>query len=185
MILLGGGWCDRLKQYYFASKKDVIVYNLGVSGATSVDILQRFEIEYKARHPEVVIIAIGMNDSLFDQTIQNNWVTTDKTKGNLEKIINIVRKDNGKIVFIGLTSIMESLLNPTPWATQLSYSTKSVIKYNQIIKKVATENDVPFCPMFDLLKEEDLDDGLHSNAQGHKKMFKRIKNFLEKEKVLG
>jgi len=32
--------------------------------------------------------------------------------------------------------------------------------------------------MYDLLQDEDLDDGLHPNAQGHKKMFERIKGFL-------
>jgi len=54
-------------------------------------------------------------------------------------------------------------------------------KYNKTIEKFCQQNNIPFCPMYDLLNDNDLADGLHPNAQGHKKMFEQIKNFLEKE----
>lgn len=38
--------------------------------------------------------------------------------------------------------------------------------------------------MFDLLENEDLEDGLHPNSEGHKKMFIRVKDFLIENKII-
>jgi len=37
---------------------------------------------------------------------------------------------------------------------------------------------------FDLLNDEDLNDGLHPNADGHEKMFNRVKDFLIENKII-
>ncbi len=177
-----GGWCDRLKQEYF-EKGEWSVYNLGISGNTSKNVLGRFESECKVRFPKVILIAIGLNDSAFDQNLGRCRVLPGDTKENLEKFIEIAQRVNSKIVFIGLTKVIDKLLVSVPWRKNLSYCNDDVKKYDAIIKEVAEENDIPYCPMFDLLNDEDLPDGLHPNSVGHQKMFERIKGFLE-EKIL-
>ena len=175
----GGGWCDRLKREYFKNG-EWSVYNLGISGDTSKDVLERFKKECEARSPKVVLMDIGINDSTFDKDLRRCRVLFRETKENLEKFIEISRRINSKIIFIGLTKVIDKLLTPAPWQENLSYSNKDVKKYDKIIKEVADENDIPYCPMYDLLKDKDLNDGLHPNSVGHQKMFERIKSFLEK-----
>lgn len=180
----GGGWCDRLKAYYFKNKKNVSVYNLSVSGAMSKDVVERFSVEYGARRPEVVLIAIGLNDSIFDQNTNKYKISLENTKKNIEQLVLMTRKNNNMIIFIGLTSVNEKLVSPVPWAKNLSYNNEDIKKYDNVIKKVTKNSNVPYCYMYDLLQDEDLDDGLHPNAQGHKKMFERVKNFLTENNIV-
>jgi len=173
-----GGWCDRLKVYYFASAYDVSVYNLSISGAMSRDLVARFAEECDVRRPKIVIISIGMNDSTFDSDMEECRVPLKETKQNIKKLIEISNKNKRQVVIIGLTAVDEKKVVPVPWAENLSYKNIYIKEYDKAIEEIAKDNNIPYCFMFDLLKKEDLDDGLHPNAQGHKKMFERIKDFL-------
>ena len=55
-----GGWVERLK-IYMGEHRSGNVYNLGVSGDTTNDLLERFEQEAKARESDVIIFAVGTN----------------------------------------------------------------------------------------------------------------------------
>src|SRR3989344_3552583 len=73
-----GGWVQRLRTYL--DKKQLAdpklyyeLYNLGVSGDTSTDLLERFEAETKqrikrmsAKEEIIIIVAIGTNDSIIN-----------------------------------------------------------------------------------------------------------------------
>ncbi len=182
---VGGGWCDRLKVYYFADKSsDISVYNLSISGAMSKDVLDRFDNEYNARQPKIVLIAIGINDSAFDENVNGCRISLKNTKSNLEQLIIKTRERGSRIMFVGLTSVNEDLVTPIPWASNVSYSNGNIKKYDNIIKEVAEINNVPYCYMFDLLQKDDLDDGLHPNTKGHEKMFERIKDFLIENNIV-
>ncbi len=179
-----GGWCNQLKIYCLANDSSFSVYNLSVSGAMSKDVVERFEFECGARHPEIALIAIGMNDSTFDKNINNNRIILSETKKNLETLIKMSQSMDIQLVFIGLTSVAEELMSPVPWASNLSYNNTDIKKYDKIIETIANEHKTHYCYMYDLLQAEDLDDGLHPNAEGHKKMFERIKRFLIENKLL-
>lgn len=64
------------------------------------------------------------------------------------------------------------------------YSNDNIQKYDKIIQKVVQEKKVFYCPMYDLLKNKDLPDGVHPNSEGHKKIFLRVKNFLIEKKLI-
>src|SRR3989304_4152501 len=67
------GWVDLFRQYL--EKKypndSIEIYNLGISGNTSEDILKRFEAEILARDTTSIIIAVGVNDSGYIQDPSN------------------------------------------------------------------------------------------------------------------
>lgn len=50
------------------------------------------------------------------------------------------------------------------------------------MRGVCEKNSIPYCDIFSVLKNEDLEDGLHPNAAGHEKLFAVIRDFLEKNK---
>jgi lysophospholipase L1-like esterase len=188
-----GGWQNHLKVWFTNDGGFQHVYNLAISGRTSGDIIGRLESELVSRKSStskgmLSLITVPINDTRF--IILNGKrefkITTKIFRKNLQKIIEISKSCATKTVLVGPTSVVDDKTIPWTFVDNGHCWENAIIKkYNQIIKEVAEENDVPFCPMFDLLKEEDLDDGLHPNAQGHQKIFKRIKNFLEEERVLG
>ncbi|MCW8966211.1 MAG: hypothetical protein OQK82_05950 [Candidatus Pacearchaeota archaeon] len=57
---------------------------------------------------------------------------------------------------------------------------KSFIEYENILKEICKKENIQFIPLFDLLKKEDLSDGMHPNTEGHKKIYEKVKQELNK-----
>ena len=70
------------------------------------------------------------------------------------------------------------------WDSNIYYNNKNIKEYNALTKKIADDNNLLYIDIFNLLKEDDLDDGLHPNAQGHQKMFEQIKEQLIKNNII-
>jgi lysophospholipase L1-like esterase len=172
-----GGWANRLMMFF--SKDDVGVYNLGISGDRTYDLVDRFEGECEIRKPDVILFAIGTNDSQYVGTRENPSTSLEKFRDNLQWLIDTARKCSKKIGFVGLTKVDESKV--TPWGEDSYYDNENVMKYDAVVKDVCESNGLPYLYMFDLLDEGDLWDGLHPNAQGHEKMFLRVRDFVGEE----
>ncbi len=94
---LEGGWVQRLRKFVdqkiAASKFEIKcpVFNLGISGDTTEELLERFENEIRPRELDeketIILISIGINDSIFDLEKQKNWVSLDSYQKNLEQLI--------------------------------------------------------------------------------------------------
>ena len=172
-----GGWVNRL--WFYVAKRDedyVEIYNQSISGGTTETILERFENEAKIRNAEVIIFQTGGNDASFDKP-SNFMVQPDKFKSNLEEIIKRARKITSKIAFMDLKNCDESKTTPVPWIP-IYYTNENIEKYSKIMEGVCRGNNVPFLDV-GLLDNEDFDDGLHPNANGHNEIFLEVKDFLE------
>jgi lysophospholipase L1-like esterase len=180
----GGGWVNRLRKYIEVNNHCARVYNLGISGDNTDGLLERFSAEAKVREPEIIIFAIGVNDSSYRQSLNGNRIDFKRFKNNLESLLKKAKVFTDKIIFVGITSVDESKTVPIPWNTDASYKNKDIEKYDGAIKNLCKKNNLPFIPMYDLLNKEDLDDGLHPNAVGHEKMFQRVKGFLIENKII-
>jgi lysophospholipase L1-like esterase len=93
---------------------------------------------------------------------------------NLQELIlkaeqRVLKRD---IYFIGLTGVDNEIIIDEWEESRLQ-------EFDRIIQKVAEENNCNFISMQGLLGKEDLADGLHPNAQGHEKIFQRVKEYLE------
>ena len=181
-----GGWVAQLRRYFETNDEyNVSVYNNGISGDNTDDLLIRFKVECVAREPQIIIFAIGINDSQYIKTKDNPRVSLEKFQNNLEELINQAKNFSDKIVFISLTRIEEEKLMPIPWiAKEIFYDNDNVAKYNAVIEKVSSEHNLPFIDLLNLLELSDLSDGLHPNSNGHKKMFLKIKEFLITNKIV-
>lgn len=174
-----GGWVAQLRRYFETNSYDISVYNQGVSGDNTDDLVKRFEVECKAREPQIIIFAIGVNDSQYIKTKDNPRVSLEKFQNNLVQLINQSKNFSERVAFIGLTNVEEEKVMPIPWSDEEKfYDNENVYKYNSVIERVSQEYDVPFLNLFDLLGPKYLDDGLHPNTEGHKKIFLKVKDFL-------
>jgi len=186
-----GGWVERLK-VYMAENFDSDVYNLGVSGDKTPNVLKRFESETKARIEEtegvILIFAIGINDSYFIHSKNDFMTSSEEFKTNIQKLIKRAQKISSKIIFVGLTPVDEEKTTPIPWNTDKSYKNENIKKYNEIIKSICKEKSIHFAEIFENWIKSDyknlLEDGLHPNSEGHKKIFKAVRDFLIQNKII-
>lgn len=176
----GGGFANRLRSYFEEKTEDEIeVYNLGISGDTTTDLLQRIEVEAKAREPKVLLFDIGTNDSQFINSKNNNKVPFEEFEKNLEKIVVISKTFTDKLIFIGLTPVDEKKTTPIPWGKDKSYTMENVTKYNNALQNFCEKNNFKFISLINEIDIKELYDGLHPNSEGHKKMYEKIKLVLE------
>lgn len=173
-----GGWVNRLWLFLAEKDSDTNLYNLSISGGTTETILARFENEAKIREADTLIFQTGGNDAAYEHAPDNYQVPPDKFKKNIEKIIQKAGKITDKIVFIGFKNVDESKTKPVPWHDGLYYTNENIQKYNKIMGMVCAEQKVLFLDIFGLLNNTNLNDGVHPNAEGHQKIFEKVKNFL-------
>jgi lysophospholipase L1-like esterase len=181
----GGGWADRLRNNLEKRTDDYFrVYNLGIDGEDTDGLLKRFANENEARLPNIIIIAIGVNDSHYDKSNEDVWVPIKRFEENLLEIIDQAKNFTQEIVFVGLLSVQEEKVSPVPWNPAKYLDNKSVALYDAKIEEICVKSGLSFIKMLDLLDDSDLIDGLHPNSQGHEKMFLRIKDFLEEQGII-
>jgi acyl-CoA thioesterase I len=182
---IDGGWCDLLKKYFL--KDGICVFNLGIAGNDTNDLLKRLEQECYARQPDIIIIALGGNDSRYHIKEKKLRISPDIFENNFVKIVEVSKKFTSKIMLVGLTKVEEKTITPLFEESGVLYKNEYLEKYDGIIKKVAIQNFVEFIPTFDLNIEYDMD-GLHPTSDGHKQLFKRIFQYMQQcefvEKIL-
>jgi len=192
-----GGWVQRLRK--FLDKKTLseensyfLVYNLGISGDTTEDLLERFDFEIRQRFKEkektFIIFAIGANDSYFLHSKNGFRTPIEKFKENVCELIKLAQIFSSKIIFVGLTLVDEAKTTPIPWDINKSYKNEYIKRYNEIIKSVCKENKIYFVEIFEDWAKTDykklLEDGLHPNSKGHQKIFETVKDFLIENKII-
>src|SRR3989338_3154354 len=180
-----GGWVNRLRHYFEVEEKsDIEVYNVGVSGDTTDDLLKRFTTECEARNrkDQVILFAIGINDSLhYINQPDSPKVPLDRFQSNLRKLIDDAKVFSDTIAFIGLTIVDESKM---PRKEEKYWANDRIKKYNEVLKNICMESNIPFLEMLDIIDIKDLPDGLHPDSTGHEKMFQRIKEFILSNNIL-
>jgi lysophospholipase L1-like esterase len=71
-----------------------------------------------------------------------------------------------------------------PWKEDRFWDKKTATMYNETTKIFCQKNNIPFIDLTNVLSPEDIEDGLHPNAQGHEKIFQVVKNFLIEEECI-
>ena len=186
-----GGWVQRIRAKIDSrniTEDDYWVYlaNVSISGNTSTDLLERFEIEYlnrKSDDEQIFIFAIGINDSYVFNETGEPIISLEQYKNNLSSLYDATSKYGNKIAFVGLTPVDESKVNPVPWRTEISYFNSSVAQYNAALKEFAATKQVPFIDMWQAFNELNytalLSDGLHPNNEGHELMAAKIEPLIK------
>jgi len=204
-----GGWVQRLRKFLDEKllneletlDKKVLrklkapyffVYNLGISGNTTEDLLERFEFETKQRFGDnkeiMFIFSIGICDSEYIHSKNSLRFSPQKFEDNIQKLINLAKKFSPEIIFVGLTPVDETKTIPIPWATNKSCKNEYIQKFNEIIKSVCKENKIHFIEIFEKIVKLDykklLEDGLHPNSKGHQEIFEIVKDYLIQNKII-
>jgi lysophospholipase L1-like esterase len=189
-----GGWVQRLWHHYLTQylsdqqSRYVTIFNLGISGDSTRELLKRLENETIARkwpgEEFTFIISIGINDS-FIRDKNNENMSLEEYRGNLENIIKIAKRYSKKVLLVGLQYCDEKLTDPTLWDSRISYRNDRIKKFDAQVHKTALEQGVSYLPIFEEFKSrheqgEDLyTDGLHPNDAGHQLIFELVRPALD------
>jgi lysophospholipase L1-like esterase len=169
------GWVGRIRKALPSDDYNHI-YNFGICGDTSDDLINRFDVELAAIHPEKVIFAVGINDSKFPEGSDTHLVSLETYEQNLWQLIEKTRVHTDVITIVGATKVD----NEWRSARGSRFMNEEIAKFNEVMKKVADENNLDYIDVFETLDPAtDLADGLHPNAQGYDKMFEVIKANLD------
>lgn len=168
------------------------IYNLGIPGNTSEDLMQRVDFEIEQRidddYNRIFIFAIGTNDSVFLDKEKRNKVDVRKFKGNIQKLIDIGKKRADHVIFVGLAPADETKTCSDKWIDDKFYMNKYMKEYNEVVESTCRKNKVTFIEIFNQFMKTDyralLEDGLHPNDKGHEKIFTTVKDFLVKKKMI-
>ena len=185
-----GGWVNMIRKQF---DQQVIcgtnidsptVFNLGVSGDSSSDILMRFEHEVKARASEelAIIISVGVNDSRIEAGTP--YSDTLAYAQNLDLILKLAKQYSTKIIFIGLTPCVDARTNPVAWG-DIRYSNERLKNFDGTLSEFCMSMDMPFVPTYEAFTEAQsrddlLPDGLHPNSEGHRLIASLVTQKLDK-----
>jgi lysophospholipase L1-like esterase len=187
-----GGWADRLKDYYNElqmrdfSVELPKVMNLGISGDTTTNILNRIDSESRARQNEKglsFVFQIGTNNAAEEKGKMR--FSVEDYKSDLKKLIEIARKYSDKIMVVGFPAVDESLTNPIAWS-DIYFKNKNIKMIERAAGEVSQAEGVSFAPIhqkFIELSEAgttlQAHDGLHPNDAGHQLIFELVRPALD------
>ena len=185
-----GGWVDKLKCDFHKLTVNPSVsgkyqlFNLGIGGNTTRDLLNRIESEISARissgWENVIVIANGLNDSR-DNAQGNIEVPIEEFKTNLEKIISIAKNYTSDILLLSLTNVAQPELRFKDYI----YYKDRIQVFNKTIEDISKEMKINLVKFESFNDQNKIDsflytDGLHPNNKGHDEMYKEVKNELLK-----
>ena len=185
----------KLKIYAECLKEDlpkqglkVDIINAGIGGQSTADAAKRFEKDVSSKHPDIVIIQFGLNDSTI-----NVWKNPPDTKSRvsqgqyvtqLEQWVETLRKQNIQVILM--------TPNPMRWTPQLiklygkpPYLPKdpdglnvTLIPYVQDVRDLAKKHKLPLVDVYAAFQKHGklpgksvdglLLDGMHPNDEGQR-----------------
>jgi len=186
------GWAGRLKKDIETQGFHNCLFNLGIPGDTTTTLLKRIETEIKSRirynysgDKYIIMIAIGINDSRGLGSLSTLETKPELFKKNISRLITISKKYTKKVVIVGLTPVNEDFTNPFE---NTYFSNDLIREYDEILRKSAQKNKNHYINLFNTISRLNykklLVDGIHPNKKGYEEIYKIIKKFLLKKKLI-
>lgn len=182
------GWAGRLKEEFEKKSFWHHVYNLGIPGDNSSELLARLPVEAKARivyrrenDEFTIIIGIGTNDARGIGEVNALETTQEQLSKNISQIIQEAKKHTQKIILLGLLPVDEEKTTPFEGTWFINKRNK---EYSEIIRNVCEKENVFFLSMDESFRKEWLVDGIHPNTKGYDELWNKIKGFLEEKNIL-
>ncbi|MEM8681334.1 MAG: GDSL-type esterase/lipase family protein [Planctomycetota bacterium] len=182
-----GGFVNRLRLWHEQQDPRNRVYNLGIWGEQTCDLVKRIGVEAPARRPHALFIYPGFNDCRRLDDAGGELATP------LEQFAELMHDLLSTSAAIAPTVVMtgypfdESRTQPYQ-GTSVFYGLRDARQYTKRLIMVAKSLEIKVIDFFGKLAETDMApllaaDGLHANAVGHQRLCDITRRFLETELV--
>lgn len=170
-----GGWVDIVKRYalqkYNEGSNDLILFNLGIGGETTEGLIKRISHEMEARNSSegnVVFISYGANDLAIKEGVA--MVSPERFTTNILTAVQKAKQYAEDIYLISILPVAEKIDGVTVASGKLR-STAAILKYNQILKETAHENNITYLDFYSgFVDDKEVllsGDGVHPNEKGY------------------
>lgn len=174
-------WANLLRNDLENKQLEYRLYDLGVDMNTTKDVIHRFVAEATARNAEIIVLDVGVNDSLYRKSPDNPETAIDVFDKNMQALITMAQTITSKVMIVGLVKGNDKLTMPLPQSTTGKIYTKERVRiYDRKLKELAERYQIPFADVYDRLSDDDFNDGLHPNERGYAKMYEVIRKEFEK-----
>jgi len=178
---VGVKWLEDTYPYQVAEKisanfkQTVAVLNLGIPGATSVDVLNNQVVLANNFAPDKVVVFIGIND-------MHNRVGKNVLSSNLLGIINKLKVDKRNIYLVDMPYLGNAKSFFWPWQNYFLYQTN---RYNEVYQNIW--KNIGVTPVDVLLPTDKqffdntswyAPDGFHPNVTGYQQIAKHVYYYM-------
>jgi lysophospholipase L1-like esterase len=183
-----GGWVGRLRRWLETEGPFMTaVFNLGIGGQTSADVLERIAEECGPRTPNIIVIGVGTND--LRRPVEPNApceVALQDFGENLERLARVAASMGARTALAGLVPVDEARTQPH---NGFFYFNSDVEQYDGVVREVSRRESADYVPFGDAfrpdatrgmsLRDSDLiADGIHPSEDGHAAMFDVAQRFF-------
>jgi len=181
------GWVARFGRLVLQKHPGEYVFNnMAQAGDNVADAYHRAMTEAGSRHLDLIIVNIGINDL---RRRRNSDFQLDLSEGARimywQNLLEFLGSTGAEIVVADLLPVIEERYIPE--ATHVRKNS-DVERYNEIIKEVCAEYDVPFFQRYAAWRTRDLSalyqDATHPNARGHQLIAEETLAFLQQNGLI-
>lgn len=182
----GGGWVERSRRHYLnPDYPGHVIYNLGIRGDGVHQVSQRLEQEFRLRgelrnrHPDLIILSVGVNDSAHLGKSEGRLYTPIETFEQEMRHLLQQAQQLCRVLFVGMVPVNEKQM---PFLDCFYYKRATQYRYKELTRIACEARGIPYLDIFDLWMQRGNDwivrhlctDGLHPNVQGYQALFYEI-----------
>lgn len=183
------GWVGRLKEVFEKQDFFHVMYNLGIPGDTSTDLLERFAGESASRAKYVhegdafrVVLAIGTNDARCVGNPDTPETDVDTFRSNVRHLLSLAKERADDVLVLGLLPVDESRTNPFE---DTYFTMERQRQYDEVLREEAASAGVDFIPLLSVFDDTNLQrmlaDGLHPSGAGYAVIADKVRNRVLRE----
>lgn len=186
-----GGWVEQLRRRWMSVESPGhVLYNLGVRGNRTSQVLDRLEQEFRHRGelrnrvPDLIILSVGVNDSARVQSPQGrNYTDFEQFQVQINTLLDRAQQ-LCPVLFIGMIPVDESKM---PFHGCLYYNHESQSQYKEVTRSACLERQIPYLDLFQLWlnrgshwwRSRLTADGLHPNPLGYRSILQDVSNWQD------
>ena len=173
--------------------KDLAVYNAGVPGDTTLELLKRFNRDVAQYEPDLVLLLAGANDMFYP----GHMLGIEACRRNMNALLDRVRNIGAESIIMTVPRFVESLMienYPATLEHPLSICER-LADLNELIKSLADERGIPLVDVFSLIDPVDDSaeslmlnpansqrrDGMHFTAAGCSRVAHGVYEVIKRE----
>ena len=165
MGAVNGGYVARLNNRILEHRPGSQLFNLCVSGSTTVEVLRGQLNEGVAKNPDLVTLGIGINDI-------GHGLTIDQFAENYERILSTLKeKTTARIVVTNIPDISSA---PVVASSMRNQYHQKIVKFNERLEEIAGRHGVTVFDIYSITTRELPShpeyfsrDGFHPSDQGY------------------
>ncbi|BEL01902.1 hypothetical protein Q0Z83_000930 [Actinoplanes sichuanensis] len=160
----------------------VTLVNLGVSGDTTANVLERFDT-LEAAEPSHVLLMIGTNDArVHGRALSYRMATVAETERNLRALTDLITRQLGaSITVITPPAVDQARIDASFEAAPVTWTAEAVAEIAEVVRKVVPDA----IDLHEATRNRTLagflePDGVHPTPQGHQLILRQVLRHLDR-----